>query len=226
MDPELVAAYALPDADRPYVRANFVSSADGAVTVDGHAGPLSGPADKRLLHTLRLLCDVLLVGAGTVRVEGYGSLGIDEAAQEWRVSQGLSPHPVFAIVSNSLDLGTFVPSMPVRPLVLTHEGADGSHLADVADVVPAGVNAVSLPDVLAELASRGLTQVLCEGGPTLFGEMVALDLVDELCLTLSPQLIGSGPGRIVDGPPSQLRRLSLAGILVRDDEVFLRYRRA
>jgi riboflavin biosynthesis pyrimidine reductase len=110
--------------------------------------------------------------------------------------------------------------------VLTRSGADGSHLAGIADVVPAGAGAVALPAVLDALSVRGCRHVLCEGGPTLFGELVALDLVDELCLTLSPQLTGAGAGRIVGGPPSPVRRLALANVLVHDDELFLRYRRA
>ena len=82
--------------------------------------------------------------------------------------------------------------------------------------------------VLAALARRGLHRVLCEGGPALFGSFAAADLVDELCLSLAPQLAGAGPGRILDGPPGhgEPARMRLASVLAHDDGLLLRYRTA
>ena len=87
--------------------------------------------------------------------------------------------------------------------MLTHAGADAAQqaaLAAAADVVVCGESVVDLAVGLAELRQRGLDQVLCEGGPHLFGALLAADLVDELCLTVSPLLAGPGSERIVAGP--------------------------
>jgi hypothetical protein len=70
-----VEAYRLPDVvrdDRPFVRCNMISSLDGAIAVEGRSGALGGPADRRVFQVLRSLADVIVVGAGTAREEGYG----------------------------------------------------------------------------------------------------------------------------------------------------------
>lgn len=231
---DLVEAYAWPPlGERSILRVNFVTSLDGSATYVGHAGGLSSPEDQHLLGLLRRLADVVLVGAGTVRIEGYGSLGIDAAAQEWRVANGLSPHPPLAIVSHSLDLPPShhaLTRLPARSIVITHASADPDRLAaiaEVADVLVCGTRAVDLPLALAGLAERGLRRIVSEGGPRLLGTLLAEDLVDELCLTLSPRLV-AGPGtRIVTGPALDApRRMSLVHALSTDDgELFLRYAR-
>ena len=68
---DLVAAYAM---ERPALRVNFVASADGAATLDGRSGGLGNANDQHILGLLRQLADVLVVGAGTLRAEGYGPL--------------------------------------------------------------------------------------------------------------------------------------------------------
>ena len=80
--------------------------------------------------------------------------------------------------------------------------------------------------VLDELGRRGLHRVLCEGGPRLFGELVAADLVDDFCLTVAPVLAASDAGRIAVGPPgSPPRPLRLVGVLEEDGVLLLRYTR-
>ena len=88
----------------PVLRVNFVSSVDGAATRDGLSGGLGDPADRRYFELLRRVADVVLVGAGTVRAEGYGPMRVSDASVAWREANGLTPHPVFAIVSGALDL--------------------------------------------------------------------------------------------------------------------------
>ena len=100
-DDEIVAS--LKSAE-PVLRVNFVASVDGAVTHDGRSGGLSDEADKRHFELLRRVCDVVLVGAGTVRDEGYGAMRVSEESARWRVANGLPEHPVFAIVTASLNL--------------------------------------------------------------------------------------------------------------------------
>jgi riboflavin biosynthesis pyrimidine reductase len=96
--------------------------------------------------------------------------------------------------------------------------------AKVADVIIAGDEAVDLDGALRALEDRGLGRVLCEGGPQLFGDLSAADLVDELCLSFSPMLTGPGAGRIIAGQRSGARPLTLEHVLAGDDGfLFFRY---
>ncbi|WP_167138464.1 pyrimidine reductase family protein [Diaminobutyricimonas sp. TR449] len=231
-DDDVLGWYAVADRATPWVRANFVSSADGAATHDGHSEGLGTPADKRVFQLLRWLADVIVVGAGTVRAEGYAGSLLRSRGRDWRVSQGLSPHPVVAIVSAKLDLdpglGVFTDA-PVRPLVFTAESAPLEHraeLASVAEVLDAGASAVDPRLMRAELVARGLPQVHSEGGPHLLGSLIEAGVLDELCLTLSPRLEGGTVRRIVDGGAVVPMRMSLAHALAADDgTLLLRYLR-
>ncbi|MFC5928319.1 pyrimidine reductase family protein [Cryobacterium melibiosiphilum] len=228
---ELLERYALPDRTTPRVRLNFVASLDGAATLDGVSGGLGTPADRAVFNTLRALTDVILVGAGTVRAEGYGGPLLSEADAAWRVAQGFAPQPPLAIVSGRLDLDPGHPSLAeavVRPIVVTHAGSPVERraaLAEVADVLVCGAEVVEPRLVVAALAARGLTQILCEGGPSLVGALIEADAVDELCLTLSPVLEGGAAGRIAHGG-SAARAMTLVHALPEGDTLLLRYARA
>ena len=112
---DLLAAYAPPEDWPRHVRVNFVASADGASSVDGLSGGLSSPADKRVFDLLRDLADVILVGAGTARAEGYGypPYGADRRAR--RRALGLAELPTFAVVSGRLDLDPDLETLRRRP---------------------------------------------------------------------------------------------------------------
>ncbi|MCU1573342.1 MAG: hypothetical protein JWO93_1424 [Micrococcaceae bacterium] len=204
-DADLSAWYEPPAGLRPWVSFNFVASLDGAAAVDGHSGGLGNSADQRILHLLRAQADVLLVGAQTIRAEGYAGHLIGAAAQAGRVRAGLAPHPALAIVSGSLNLDPEAPvftEAPVRPLIYTAEDAPADargRLSEVADVVSAGRTGVDPRLVVADLAVRGLTAIHSEGGPSLFGAFQDAGLVDELCLSLSPMLASGRAGRIAVG---------------------------
>src|SRR4051794_14799293 len=159
---ELFAAYALPDRARTRVRINFVSSADGAATLHERSGPLGGETDRALMQVLRAMADVVLVGAGTVRVEGYAGVGVSRADSAWRRDRGLAPQPALAVVSRALALE---PRDPVfaeaarRPTVVTVASAPVARRAaldGVADVMVCGEGPlVDLRAMLAAFASRG-----------------------------------------------------------------------
>ncbi len=210
-----------PQAEgRPGVRLNMIASADGAVTVDGRSGGLGGAGDRALFRTLRSLADVVLVGAGTVRAEGYGP------------PRGGGHRPRIAVVTRSCHLDWSAPLFAeptTRPLVVTVAGAPPDRLAragEVADVIIAGAEGVDLPRALRLLGERGAGSVLCEGGPSLNGGLAAAGLVDELCLTLAPLLVGGDSRRIVAGPAlSPPPGLALASVCADEDYLFLRYRR-
>lgn len=232
-DDSLVSAYATNTA-MPWLRVNFVSSLDGAVTApDGYSAGLSGPADKRVFGHLRAACDALMVGAGTLRHERYGSLRLDPGRRRWRLEHGLAEYPTLVIVSRSLDLDPRAEAFthaPVRPIVITVDGAPPVRreaLSAVADVLVHGEVDVDLPEALRSVRERGYGQVLCEGGPHVLAALTGPGLVDELCLTMTPLLIGPGPGRITAGAPiPRPHRLRLHHILAADSVLLLRYTRS
>lgn len=224
-DDDLIAALTV---GRPTLRVNFVSSIDGSATHEGKSGGLSGPADKRHFELLRRVADVVLVGAGTVRGEGYGPMRVSDASARWRASRGMPEHPAFAIVTGDLDLdpaSRIFTEAPVRPIVITTTKPNTAAFASVADVIAVGSKHVDLPAALAAIRAAGHMQVLCEGGPSLFGSLLAADLVDELCITISPTLeAGDGP-RISHGRTPAARDMRLGHILRSGDSLLLRYLR-
>jgi riboflavin biosynthesis pyrimidine reductase len=227
-------AYALPAADgRAHLRVNMVSSVDGAAAVQGRVGVLSGEADGALLHELRSLCDVLLVGAGTIRAEGYGPLELTDDQQRRRLAAGQAAVPRLAVLTRSLELDLTAPvftGATARPLVVTTARAPAGRRDEasaVADVVVAGDADVDLGTALAELAGRGLPRILSEGGPHVLSAMFAADLVDDLCLAVAPVVTAGSELRITAGPALEPpRALHLAHVLERDEFLFLRYTRA
>ena len=231
---DVYAEYAVPDPALTetgwHLRMNFVSSADGAVSEQGRSRGLSTPGDHMLFAAMRDLADVVLVGAGTARVEGYGPDRPNESRRALRLSAGRTEAPAIAVVSSRLDLdpdSELFTAADARTIVLTHGHAPADRRAGlerVVEVVTVGSDAVDPAAALALLAGRGLRSVLCEGGPYLFGSLLAAGVVDELCLTLSPLLAGPGAGRIVAGPDlTTPARLRLAGLLEEDGALFCRY---
>lgn len=228
---ELIEKYEVTDRTEPRVRMNFVSSLDGAGTHDGRSGALGNADDKAVFDTLRMLTDVILVGAGTVRAEGYGGIRLSEADAAWRVAQGMPAQPPVAVVSGRLDLDAghaLFTDAATRPIVLTHAAAPADQLAElraVADVVICGQTEIDPVAMVVALAVRGLPQILCEGGPSLFGALIEADCVDELCLSLSPVLEGGEAGRIASGGAQISRPMTLLHALNAGDMLFLRYAR-
>lgn len=230
-DPELARLHAYPGGR--WLRANMVASVDGAATMDGLSGGLSSPGDRRLFWILRGLADVILVGAGTTRAEGYRPTR--DKGDMWRpldLRAGRPAAPPIAVVSRSLDIdpaAPFISGAPgdARTIVLTCSAAPAERrdaLARVADVIVAGEHLVDLRAAVAELAARGLGRILTEGGPHLLGQLASDGLLDELCLTVSPVLAGPGaPGIVTGAPFAGPQRLSLASVLTEDGTLFCRY---
>lgn len=225
----LIAAYAWPD--RTTLRVNFVTSVDGAVAVEGYSAGLGSPSDKLVFDLLRRTCDAVIVGAGTLRHEGYGPMRLAEPDRQWRRRHDLPPDPVLVAVSRKLDLDPAHPMLadaPTRPVVVTFAGAPADRVAAlsaVAHVVACGDTVVDLNAAVAELAGRGHRRLLSEGGPYLLGTLTAADVVDEMCLTIAPLLAGPGAGRITAGPQASVRDLRLVQVLAAGDELLLRYAR-
>jgi len=221
-----------PDLRRPWVQVNFVSSADGAATVAGRSAGLSHPADKKIFALGRDLADVVLVGAGTALVEGYRGVRRTERRAERRARLGLAETPPLAVLTGRCSFGPDAPLMAdtlVPPIVLTCTSAPAERRAALAgagaDVVLAGAESVELGCALDALAERGLLRVCCEGGPTVFGELIAADLVDQVCLSVAPLATAGDAPRIAHGWHAVPRNLRLASVLTEDDYLMLRYRR-
>lgn len=225
----LIALYA-PDRRCPWLRMNFVTSPDGAVTINGRSAGLGSSVDKLLFGLLRMFSDAVMVGAGTARDEGYGPIRLDSQAIAWREEAGLDPYPRMVLVSGRLALdpsSAMFTEASRRPIVITHGWSDEEKrddLARVADVLVHGVDRVDMISAVEELRERyGLSQILSEGGPQLFGALFAARLVDELCLTVSPILAGPGAGRIISGQPTAPTEMTLASALNADGTLLLRY---
>lgn len=228
---DLSSVYAYPDG-RPWLRANMVGSLDGAVAVDGHSEGLSGAADKRVFGRLRDLCDAIVVGAGTARAEGYQAVRRSEAKVDLRRARGLTDTPAIAVVTNRLDLD---PASPLfagarqRTVVVTSAVAAerrGGAFREVADLVTTPGDRVDVAAALDRLHERGLTRLLCEGGPSLLGRVVEADRLDELCLTVAPIVALGDAGRIATGPaPRVPARFALASMLEDDGYLFTRWTR-
>lgn len=231
-DDDLLARYTVHDRTVPRLRANFIASLDGAATHDGLTRGLNNADDKKVFDTLRMLCDVVLVGAGTLRTEGYTELRVEEPAVRWRSAQGLPAQPTLAIVSGRLALNPEMAALakaPARAIIFTHARSALSkrqELSRAADVVVCGEERLDPHAMLAHLAQRGLRQVLCEGGPHLLGTLIEADCIDELCLTLSPVLENGTAGRIATGGAQTPRGMRLGHVICAGDMVMLRYERA
>ena len=241
-DHELAARYRDPgrggEASR-WLRANMVASLDGAATVRGRTGGLSGEADRQLFAMLRALADVIVVGAGTARVEGYGPVRPGRRGARWAwLRAGRAPAPPVAVITRRLDLDPAGPLLApppglARPILITTEEAPPARRAAVAasaDLIIAGRDSVDVRAAVDALAGRGYRHILTEGGPYLLSQIIGAGLLDELCLTLSPLITGPGASRIVAGtgpldhPPGRAAcPLRLAHVLVDDGHLLCRY---
>jgi riboflavin biosynthesis pyrimidine reductase len=197
--------------DRPYVIANFVASVDGHTTVEAQSRRLSGAGDRELFYALRERVDAVLVGPNTLAAEHYKRMLPAPERRERRIAAARPAEPLAVTVSRSGHVDRDIPLFADAPdRTLVFEGADAD-----------------LGQVLRTLShDHGVEIVLCEGGPTLFGALLAAGLVDELFLTLAPMLVGgaSGPAVVSGPPPEAPAGLTLAAVLERDGTLFLRYR--
>jgi riboflavin-specific deaminase-like protein len=220
-----------PLPDRPWVMSNMISSVDGGIAIDGVSGGLGGPADKRIFSAVRAVADVIVVASGTVIAENYRRPQTPEAIQERRVARGQAALPRIAIVTRSLKIDpthrVFDPE--ARPIIITTSDAPDDRrqaLEPVADLMTAGTGSVDLIAALRQLSRSGANVVLVEGGPTLNGAFVDADLVDEVCLSFSPVVIGGNSPRIVNrSANTDPRHMRLDRTLHEDGFLFHRYLR-
>lgn len=188
---------------RPWVAVCMVASLDGSIVSDHRSGGLSSDADRLVLSTLRSLADLVLVGASTVRIEGYGPprkagqrVGVVSRSGDVDLST-----PLFTSGAGFLVVPVDAPQLPV-------------------DTVRAGHGEVDLAAALAQL-DVGFVQA--EGGATINGALAAADLVDELNLTISPQMVGGDGPRVTAHAPAMARAMRLCHVLEHDGFLFTRW---
>ena len=226
------AAGPLPDGDLeelydpgpgPSLRAGFVVGVDGSAAVEGRSSGLRTSSDARVFHALRAVSDAVVVGARTARLERYGPVVLRAQGAGWRQATGRRADVPLVVVTRSLDLD---PSARLftgtRPLVVTCATAQAGRretMSRVADVLVCGDDDVDLSAAVAALRSRGLTRLLCEGGPSLLTGLLAKDLVDELCFTVSPALTGGG--QVLPAALAEPVALALRGVVDGGDGALL-----
>jgi riboflavin biosynthesis pyrimidine reductase len=184
-DDALRAAYAPPRL--PWLRLNFVATADGAAEgSDRRSGSINNDADHRVFDLLRALADVVIVGAGTVRVERYRP----------------NPKPLVVVTRSGALPPSLLEGDTGRLYLAT--GAQAPGLDRAREVLGDRVLVLGErePDPVAlrrALEEAGFTNLLCEGGPHLAADLLAAGLVDELCCTVVPSLVGGSHARIAEG---------------------------
>ena len=203
---ELIEAYAEPARrrvdGRPWLLVNMIASLDGAVALGERSGGLGGPADQRVFAHLREIADVIVVGAGTARAESYGPprkagqrIGVvtRRANLDWT-------SPLFTSGDGFVITAADAPDVPV-------------------DAVRAGHGEVDLAGALGQVEGE---VAICEGGPTLNGDLLAADVIDEWCLTVAPLLAGGMAGRAAVSAVEHPSSFGLAQLLEEDGFLFLR----
>lgn len=224
-------AYRPADPHAPLLRLNMVASADGSATDEhGRTERLGGQGDREVFRTLRALADGIVVGAGTARAEGYGPHRIRRDLRERRRAEGRGDRATVVVVTRSLALDFSAPlftEADPATVVLTCSDAPANRRREaerVGRLVLAGDGSVDLAAGIAVLRRElGLAHLLCEGGPTLNASLLAEGLVDELCLTIGPRLIGGAGPRIVSGSAAPVE-LDLAALYEQEGELYARYR--
>ena len=238
-------------SDRPTIVANFVSTLDGVVAFDtdgrSGGGEISGfhEPDRFVMGLLRALSDVVVVGAGTVRAAPdhtwtAGHVHPVSAGEfgAWRNDIGLATSPMTIVLTNRGDVprdhpGLRSSAVPVTILTTEAGARRVRRLAfgpNVAIRTPAHADRVQPFDVVAAAAELGGRLILCEGGPHIFGQFARAKMLDELFLTLAPQLAGRATHRprlgliegtafdVADAPWAHLRSVHASG-----DHLLLRY---
>jgi riboflavin biosynthesis pyrimidine reductase len=228
---ELLAGLKLGDratADRPYTVANMIESVDGRGSFDGRSSALGDAGDKQVFRALRSVCDVVLVGTGTLATEHYGRLVRDAEVAAARERLGVAAQPLLCTVSRS---GHIPPGIPLladpdaRMVIYAGAAVDLGDTAASVEVVTLDPDQLSLASALHDLRVRLHARlVLCEGGPTVLGQLIGEHAIDELFLTFAGKLAGgSGPAIVSGLALGDPLAVSLRWLLEQDGSLFLRY---
>ena len=225
---DLVALYRWPGGNgTAHVRSNFVATLDGSVQgLDGRSGSINTESDHEVFALHRALTDVVLVGAGTVRDEGYRAVDLQPWQRSLRSAEGLPPFPTLVVITGSLrlDPAFAAPDVEHGPVIVVttsahDDGAIRPFHDHGAEVLRSPGPEIALSWMLDQLAAAGLTRVLCEGGPSLHRDLIAHGLLDQLSLTLAPSAVGGVGRRSTSGAALDARAdFDLSFVLLGDDQ--------
>ncbi|TPW70888.1 dihydrofolate reductase family protein [Schumannella sp. 10F1B-5-1] len=214
----IAGLYAPPRQD--WLRLNLIASVDGSATgADGTSDTLSNPADRRILGVIRSQADVVLIGAQTLRAEGYLLPRRAHLAVATTTGELGGAHPPRAdgngggAVGSDRDARTSVlvlgPASVEERARATMTAAEVEFLA----VEPGDDGRPSAADLLATLRAHGARSIVCEGGPALAGQVLATGQVDEICLSTSPRIAATGLS-VFGAERAAAQELLLGGLLV------------
>jgi 2,5-diamino-6-(ribosylamino)-4(3H)-pyrimidinone 5'-phosphate reductase len=221
-----------PPADRPYLFLNMVTSVDGKAALNGGASGIGSALDKRLMKAIRAACDAVLNGAATLRAEKIDPR-VGATYARAREARGLPPEPLAILLSRTGDLPLdrrYFTYPGVSRLIVSGEGTPPKQRAALsahAELLIAPGDQPDLTWVMRTLREAyRVRYLLVEGGPNLNGNLFAAGLVDEICWTLGPKIIGGGESlTLVNGPTFATPvPLTLRSAYLHEDEFFLRYR--
>lgn len=218
---------------RPWVMVNMVASVDGATAIDGLSGALGGDGDRQVFSAIRASCDWIVAAAGTVRAERYRIPRPSPETAAVRRNTGRSSAAHLAVVTASVDLDPDLPLFADQraddapPLVITGNAPPADRVAAIGERAEWAHLPGERPSpeaVIDELGRRGASIVLAEGGPSFNGQLFDAGLVDELCLSLSPNLVSGDSARIAHSTTAGVdQQLRLERLLEHDNALFARY---
>jgi riboflavin biosynthesis pyrimidine reductase len=211
----------------------MVMSADGRTTSRGRVGPLTGPSDQWLLTRVREEASAVIIGARTLRAEGYGRL-VDDDAERRRAAVGKEPQPHLYVLGRSLNgleaSDAFSSSQLDITVLLSGPEPPAGQLSRSVTCQRVGLLDDGRPDLEAAWQiirndySTGL--IVCEGGPTLLGMLAEQRRLNQLLLGISPRLEGGAGKRLIEHADAVRIDLALCAAVAIGGFVFLRYGQA
>ncbi len=228
---DLDEIYGYPDLlDKPYVRLNYSATVNGKIAVNGRSDGLGSDIDKLVFGWMRRLADVILVTAGTMRADRYRGARTWEALRAQRRARGQREVAPIAVVTASADIDTSGPlfnDTSTPPIILTVTSASAKNVAKLeragAHVLTIGSNPADAKDIIQALSGMNLNRILCEGGPSLFSNIIAAEVYDEVCVTLSPNFGGSR--EVSSDMPDILHPMQLRSVLSDGNVLLMQYGR-
>jgi riboflavin biosynthesis pyrimidine reductase len=205
----------------------MITTLDGRASIQGRSKELGSSTDSEFLIRLRRRFDAVMIGGGTMRAERYGRIVRDPAARARREAAGLAADPLAVIVSGTMDLPFDAPLFTDghgEVLIFTSGDRSLPPTATPTTVIRSD-GPVKVAEVLTRLhRDHGVRALLCEGGPSLFGQLEANGMVDHFFLTISPELVGGDPSpRILEGALPGPSAKQLDHLLEEDGELFARF---